>query len=194
MEKELKKEFEKIKSSSARELRMGSWDSGLDFENARRKLWELIETFFTSEKKNDEKRFAYCLILYLQLYNASRISEAIRGFKIWLESGRREFYIKVSKRKDNETRFFRIPDEIRDEWRRFLSNFSEDEETLKKRVKAWASKHGLNTHALRYARITHLIEVTKNPVEVGKITGHKKLDMLLEYAQKHRAEEILRKY
>ena len=59
-------------------------------------------------------------------------------------------------------------------------------------VKVYAKKVlGINTHSLRYARITHMLR-NISPSIVAKITGHKKLDYILTYTQIKTAEEALR--
>jgi integrase len=61
------------------------------------------------------------------------------------------------------------------------------------RVKVYAKKVlGINTHSLRYARITHMLRNNISPSIVAKITGHKKLDYILTYTQMKTAEEALR--
>ena len=62
-----------------------------------------------------------------------------------------------------------------------------------KRIKVYAVKElWINTHSLRYARITHMLRNNVSPSIVAKITGHKKLDYILKYTQIKTAEEALR--
>lgn len=69
---------------------------------------------------------------------------------------------------------------------------SADEDTLKKRIKVWCRKHyNINTHALRYAFISHLSKQGVSAQLIAKITGHAKLDYILYYTQKQKAEQIL---
>jgi integrase len=61
------------------------------------------------------------------------------------------------------------------------------------RVKVYAKKIlKINTHGLRYARITHMLRNNISPSIVAKITGHKKLDYILTCTQIKTAEEALR--
>jgi integrase len=60
-------------------------------------------------------------------------------------------------------------------------------------VKVYAKKVlGINTHSLRYARITHMLRNSISPSIVAKITGHKKLDYILTYTQIKTVEEALK--
>jgi len=50
---------------------------------------------------------------------------------------------------------------------------------------------GINTHSLRYTFITHLASQGVSPQLIAKITGHSRLDYVLHYTQRLKAEELL---
>jgi site-specific recombinase XerD len=51
--------------------------------------------------------------------------------------------------------------------------------------------YGFNTHALRYAFITHLLKKGVSPSIIARITGHASLDYILHYTELKTAEDIL---
>jgi hypothetical protein len=61
-------------------------------------------------------------------------------------------------------------------------------------VKAFAFRNlHLNTHALRYAKITSLSSQGQPAQLVSKITHHKNLNFIVDYTSQKAADEILRK-
>ncbi len=50
-----------------------------------------------------------------------------------------------------------------------------------------------NTHSLRYALISFLAKNATDPAIIAKITGHKKLDRIIQYTQTKDAIDILRR-
>jgi len=50
---------------------------------------------------------------------------------------------------------------------------------------------GVNTHTLRYAYITYLLEKGYSPSLIAKITHHSNLNFILKYTQQKQAERIL---
>ena len=60
-------------------------------------------------------------------------------------------------------------------------------------IEVYARKaYGINCHSLRYSGITSLLKKNVSPVIIAKITGHKKLDQLIEYAQQIEADRVQR--
>jgi integrase len=100
--------------------------------------------------------------------------------------------VRVRKRRDGYERLMVLPEELK------IHDISICREILSRgnatlRVKVYAKKMlGINTHSLRYARITHMLRNNISPSIVAKITGHKKLDYILTYTQIKTAEEALR--
>jgi len=94
-----------------------NWDRRIPFEHLSRKFMDDLNLFIAEwyrkkRKKNISKQLIYITILLIQLYNGLRISEAIDGFKEWINTGNKEVQVRVRKRKDNEYRVVMIPDVI----------------------------------------------------------------------------------
>ena len=121
--------------------------------------------------------YCYACVFLIQLRNGSRVSEV---------------YVRVRKRRDGYERLMVLPEELK------IQDIAVCRETLSRgnttlRVKVYAKKVlGINTHSLRYARITHMLRNNMSPSIVAKITGHKKQDYILTYTQVKTAEEALR--
>jgi integrase len=100
--------------------------------------------------------------------------------------------VRVRKRRDGYERLMVLPEELK------IQDIAVCREILSRgnaalRVKVYAKKIlGINTHSLRYARITHMLRNNISPSIVAKITGHKKLDYILTYTQIKTAEEALK--
>jgi integrase len=172
-----------------------AWDRGVEYEVLESLLRRLLET---AKKDRD---YLYAAILYTQLKNASRVSEAVEAILEFARTGAREVYVRVRKRRDGYRRLMVIPPLV--ERRRVAWAAGEDVERLKHRVEVWCPEHlrvkregrevRVNTHSIRYAAITHLAARLKiAPQLVAKVTGHKKLDYILHYTQLVQAEELLR--
>jgi len=134
---------------------------------------------------------AYVAILLIQLVNGSRIGEAIRAFKTFVESGQREFQLQAEKH--GNMKFFIIPDVVknRQSYRIILTI---PNNKLANRIRMFALKYlKCNTHSLRYALISFLAKNGTDPAIIAKITGHKKLDRIVQYTQLKDAVEIQRK-
>ncbi len=162
------------------------WDKGADYERMRARL------LYRLSKERGVGR-CYAAILLLQLRNGCRVSEAVRAFQAWLRTGERELTVPLAKAK-NRTRLVVVPQELQlPEECVHLADVPE--KLLVKRAKMYAiRKLGVNTHSLRYAYITMLLREGVNPAIVSKIVGHARLDTLLSYVQRAKAEEILREY
>ncbi|MEM4454829.1 MAG: tyrosine-type recombinase/integrase [Thermofilaceae archaeon] len=162
------------------------WDKGVDFEVAYERLLRLVK------RERRPKLKAYAFILLTQLRNGSRVSEAVRAFKEYVLTGRREVEVPLSKKKKAEKRLMVIPDAELDR-SSVVDLLDVSDKLLTWRVKKYAEKRlGINTHSLRYAFITYLLRQGVNPAVVAKITGHSKLDFILHYTQAKEAERLLR--
>ncbi|MEM4455521.1 MAG: hypothetical protein QXT28_12460 [Thermofilaceae archaeon] len=162
------------------------WDRGVDFEVMYERLVRL-----TRRERRPHNR-AYAFILLIQLRNGSRVSEAVRAFREFLLTGRKEVQVPLSKKKKNESRLMVIPD-IGFDRSAAVDLLDVDEQLLVKRVKVYAKRRlGVNTHSLRYAFITYLLRQGVNPAIVARVTGHSKLDFILHYTQSKEAERVLR--
>ncbi|MEM1929910.1 MAG: tyrosine-type recombinase/integrase [Thermofilaceae archaeon] len=166
---------------------MNKWDRGVDYEVVYERLLRLIK------RERKPKLKAYAFILLIQLRNGSRVSEAVKAFKEYLLTGKREVEVPLSKKKKPERRLMVIPDVEFDRSSAAADLLDIDDNLLVWRVKKYAEKKlRVNTHSLRYAFITYLLRQGINPAVVAKITGHSKLDFILHYTQSKEAERVLR--
>jgi integrase len=163
------------------------WDKGIDYEFMYSRLLRKI----TSVKNNATK--CYLIIALIQLRNGSRISEAIRAFKEWIKTSKTELYVKVSKKKREESRLMIIPQEVAHYRLDCVDLLDVDDEVLRGRVRATLYYYfKINTHSLRYAFITYLLRSNVNVAIVSKLIKHSRLDTLLHYVQTREAERVLR--
>ncbi len=165
-----------------------AWDYSVDFIEAKKVLTSAYKQLFDMNLMPYE---AYVAILLIQLVNGARIGEAIRAFKTFVESGQREFQLQAEKH--GNTRFFVIPDIIRTKIT-YRTMLTIDNTLLEDRIRKFARKYlKTNTHSLRYALISYLAKNAVDPAIIAKITGHKKLDRIIQYTQTKDAIDILRK-
>jgi site-specific recombinase XerD len=167
---------------------VSKWDKGVDYESTYSRILRKIDSVKSSTTK------CYLAIALIQLRNGSRISEAIRAFKEWIRSNRTEIYVKVSKKKKEETRLMIIPNEIIHYRLYCVDLIDVNDIVLRERIRATLHYYfKINTHSLRYAFVTHLLKSNVNPAIVSKIIMHSKLDTLLHYVQIKHSEDVLRK-
>ena len=165
-----------------------TWDYSVDFLEAKKVLMNAYKQLFDMNLMPYE---AYVAILLIQLVNGARIKEAIRAFKTFVESGQREFQLQAEKH--GNTRFFVIPDVVRNRLA-YKSILTIADDKLESRIRMFALKYlKTNTHSLRYALISYLAKNAVDPAIIAKVTGHKKLDRIVQYTQTKDAVEILRK-
>jgi integrase len=162
----------------------GTWDMGLDYLVVKNKITRKLKS------EDDPRRRAYLSILLIQLVNGARIGEAVRAYRKYCSSKNktRKIYVDVEKRRHKVKRLMVIPENV------YCYNeiLSASDERLKDRVKHFSKNYlGINTHSLRYAFITYLLEKGINPSIIAKITQHARLDYILRYTQEKKAEEIL---
>ena len=175
-------------------MSMFAWDKNLDWEEWKKKLEKEIKNLREKKGTQADIQLAYNIILYIQLLNGCRIGEAVRTIKQMSQKFERKIRVRVEKRKNEYQRLIVVPKSVKVEDIRRVKWVidSADEEILKKRIKAWCRKRwGINTHALRYAFISHLSKQGVSAQLIAKITGHAKLDYILYYTQKQKAEELL---
>jgi integrase len=164
-----------------------AWDKGLDFENTYNKLLRHM-----NKAKPPAK--CYDAILLVQLRNGSRVSEAVRAFKQFLESKSMELEVLVSKKRaKQEKRLMVIPQDLLSIISPCFDLRNIEDRVLTNRVKNYCiATFGFNTHSLRYAFITYLLRQGVNPSIVAKITKHSRLEYIQRYTQEKLADEILR--
>ena len=165
-----------------------TWDYSVDFLEAKKVLTNAYKQLFDLNLMPYE---AYVAILLIQLVNGARIGEAIRAFRTFVESGQREFQLQAEKH--GNIRFFVIPDVVRNRLA-YKSILAIADDKLESRIRMFARKYlKTNTHSLRYALISYLAKNAVDPAIIAKVTGHKKLDRIIQYTQTKDAIDILRK-
>jgi integrase len=164
-----------------------TWDKGLDFENTYNKLLKNMA-------KDKPPAKCYDAILLVQLRNGSRVSEAVRAFKEFLNSKSIEIEVSVSKkRQKEEKRLMIIPQELFSVVSPCFDLRNVEDKKLINRVKNYCLyAYGFNTHSLRYAFVTYLLKGGINPSIVAKITKHSRLEYIERYTQEKTAKETLR--
>jgi len=162
------------------------WDRGISFDYAYQKILSKLRS---PGKSNS----CYALIALIQLANGSRASEAVRAFQQYLKTRETRLSIRLSKKRAASERLIVIPESVqRADVSACVELADVDENHLVTRYKVWVKRNlGLNSHSLRYAFVTHLITAGLEPTIVAKITGHSRLDFILHYTQRRKAEDIL---
>lgn len=160
------------------------WDRGLDWNQEKDRLLELVRTTHNRRDK------AFYTIAFVTVLNGSRIGETITALLSWAENGKREQRVRVQKRKDRYMRLIIIPDSVRQykQLREEYPEMQKEYHNLANVAEHWI-KHRLryNVHALRFAWITAMAN-HMHPQEIARITGHKKLELILLYTQRQGAE------
>ena len=165
-----------------------TWDYSVDFLEAKKVLINAYKQLFDLNLMPYE---TYVAILLIQLTNGSRIKEAIRAFKTFVESGQREFQLEAEKH--GNTRVFIIHEVIRNRLA-YKSILTISDDKLEARIRMFALKYlKCNTHSLRYALISFLAKNGTDPAIIAKITGHVDYKYIVRYTQTKDAIDILRK-
>ncbi len=183
------------------------WDSGVPYAELQRRIKEAL----AANRKNSI-RYTKLLIYAIQLRNQARVSEAhdalgqfeqdpalltvqvkvrkkgLYKTRINPISGRRVFVLDSKGRKipkPPEFREFIWPEYIK----RSLPPLTRI--SIENAKVSCRSLIGVNTHTLRYARITKLIREDKiDPLIVSKITHHSDPKFVLKYFQQKEADRI----
>jgi len=168
------------------------WDKGLDYDEMLERIKENVNELTPPESELEEKKLSYWVILAIQLTNGLRISEAIEATRKWLKTGKSTIEVKVRKKRGKqEYRPVKIPKFVR-KTREYLDYVLEiREDKIERRIVSWASKHGINTHSVRYAWVTKKLKEGVNPAIVASALRHSKLDMLMKYVQKIEADKLI---
>jgi len=162
----------------------GSYAKNVDFQEAFKKIFKALRDHIEDKKYNKALKD---FILLVQLANGMRISEAIEATKKIIENETYELQLEALK--GGEARIVRVPPQVPKNW---ISKL--------KKADKWPSKDavimyckrtfGVNTHALRHSFITYMAKKGIPPQLIARMTGHKKLDMILRYTSKAKAEEV----
>jgi len=150
----------------------------LDFQKTRKTIVEKIK-----EAKNMKTKVALQILL-IQLVNGARISEAYEAYYKFCETGQREVYVRVRKKRRPETRAIDIPPEV------IPICVKVNPDSVRRVCK---QKLGINSHSLRYAYITYLSQLNIPAHVVSKITHHSKPELVEYYTHQLLAQRIQRK-
>lgn len=150
----------------------------VDFDKMKRRLERLIR-----EEKRVKTKVGL-QILYIQLVNGARISEAYESYYEWVKHPEEDhIWIRARKRRKEIYRRMAIPREVIEP-----INVRVHIESVKRLAR---SKLGVNSHSLRYAYITYLSVKLKLPFQViAKITRHSNPVMLEYYTHELEAYKI----
>lgn len=204
------------------EKRKGTFDRGIDFDKIKLKLvskiGKLYKLYNKAEKHMLMNQLVYCIIALIQLRNGSRISEAVKAFKYFMENGiKTEADIKISKSdavktvtRDGVKTKIKLQARFRDmfypqSWiddkifkcvqKSEIAEALSGSIRLKKRVLDYLLKYfECNTHSLRYAFINHMLYTKKLEMTlVATMVGHANCNQLVTYTQKKNVKSELAK-
>lgn len=157
-----------------------------------------------SAEKHSHIRYCYTSILYTQLLNGARVSEAAEAIYRFYNTGERNQAVVVRKtRKRIIYRLVRVPEPIEAKYLGHILQCFKNIENLKtvktSNISSWAIKYfrreegiELNTHTNRYAFITYCIgELNINPIKVQKITKHANLNQITKYTDDEVAQRLV---
>ena len=167
--------------------RRGSWFKGGDYIT-------LLNSF--KRGLRDRPRKLYYALALIQLSNGARVSEAIDSLEIFCLTNKREVEVRVRKHV-SDYRLVVIPKEVVNHRDVVCSELAvwlakpEYKTKLRKSFNAFLNYHyRINTHTLRYLFITYNAHI---PTQIlARIVGHKRLDYLITYTTKIKANEILK--
>jgi len=190
------------------------WDKKLDFDEVEQTLKKEIKGLVKEKEycefkkkplgKRNALRLAYNSILYVQLWNGSRISEAIDAvlkFRQANASGKkenrrnnREIYVATKKRRSKKTdRLVIIPTLIKVHYLDGLDNKTPKQ--IQNGVSLFALNHyGWNTHSLRYAFFS---KGAKNGIPaniLAKMVRHSNVGTIAAYTRKEQADDTLKEF
>lgn len=175
---------------------MSKWDSGVPYEELRKRLINKIEYELRKikEKKVIRRKLGYLVLFAIQLRNGLRISDSIEafiGFKSNPTAERVSFHV-LKKKKDVEVVAW---------WPRWCPRRALN--LVSQHLQGWTPTRlsaanacrrylDVNTHSLRFARITYLLRKGINPSIVAKMTHHSNLHYILRYTQVKEAQDLAR--
>ena len=180
---------------------MTKWDRGLDYiATYQRIVYQLNREYEWAQKlyKPGKKRipgYCYAAILLIQLKNAARVSEAVRAFREYLTTRKTELEVLVSKKRKKEYRLMVIPQEVLElDCSMCLGLLERPENKVVDVAKHYARKKlKLNTHSLRYSKVTYLLKHNIDSAVIAKITHHSNVNFIKTYTQEKYAHDVLRK-
>jgi len=180
------------------------WDRKLDFDEVERTLKKEIKALVKEKEYCEFKkkefgrryalRLAYNSILYVQLWNGSRISEAIDAVLKFVKTKNREIYVEAKKRrKKKKDRFMKIPTFIKQHY--FDGLGDKNPKQIQNGVSLFALNHyGWNTHSLRYAFFS---KGAKNGIPaniLAKMVRHTNVGTIVAYTREEQADDTLKEF
>jgi hypothetical protein len=197
--------MKKIKAFFSVRKQKKSWDYNLDYESTYKSIVseisslrrELDQGNITGKKL---KKFCYLVIGLIQIRNGARIGEVAEAMKLFCNGlHNRDVETLVQKRKDEYYRQVVLPGEITAADINYITpviqeRFNKTDKQNKILFVQTISRFfkntfGFSTHALRYCFISFMAVTKKlQPNVIAKITGHRTLDMILNYTNKKLAD------
>jgi integrase len=184
-----------------------SWDQKLDYDAWSERFSKDLKRLEMEREYKDLKglntdrisrQVLYTSILFVQLKNGCRISEASEAVISFVQSGAREQRIRARKRKklnkgkDAEVLII-IPKSIHRREKDLLVIGSQAQ-TINA-VKCYARNHyHINTHSLRYAWIAKMGRENIPANLISKAIRHTNINTIMNYTQEDQADDIKRKF
>jgi len=180
------------------------WDKNLDFDEVEKTLKNEIKGLLKEKeycefkKKKFGKRYAlrlaYNSILYTQLWNGCRISEAIEAVLEFYESKKREVYVEAKKRRTNKKdRLVKIPTLIKQHYLDVLSDRTIKQ--IQNGVCLFALNHyKWNTHSLRYAFFSKGAKKNIPANILAKMVRHSSVMTISAYTREQQADDLLKDF
>lgn len=202
------------------------FDRGIDFLTIKNKLIEAYNNLenhlsdlaishikFVGKRSRLYNRLIYTIIALIQLRCGSRISEAVRAFRKFINLGKIDGKVVVkiskseSKKKKKDTgeefttkaryRKMIFPTDwitIDNDKLKNFKFYSEgiEDDRMKKRVLDYLLLYfNCNTHSLRYAFINHMLFVEKKePALIAKYVGHVNMNQIVTYTQNKQVDQL----
>lgn len=177
------------------------WDAGIEYEQAKRTLKQLIKNEMLSievKKQAPKKTFVYLTILSIQLRNGLRVTEAIQAFHAFMKNDADKVEYRVLKKRSQEVIGVAYFPEFlpRQKVLRYCKVVLDKGMKPTRQATNRVARRYLscNTHSLRYARISFLLEKGIHASIVAKTTHHSSLNFVLKYTQEKIAERVHKEF
>lgn len=194
------------------------FDRDIDYEPMKKKLideyhklegrlenLDIGDIAYVAKRRILIHKLIYLTIALIQLTNGARIIEAVKAFRLLINSedlakrvtvkiAKSESAAKKRKARYREMKFpsksMELSPKMIEDMKFHVEAIKNDR--LKQRVLDYLLQYfQCNTHSLRYACINYLIYVQKRPLnDVAKFVGHTDLQQLTRYTQQKNANQI----
>ena len=180
------------------------WDKKLDFDEVEQRLKKEIKALVKEKEYCEFKkkrfstryatRLAYNAILYTQLWNGCRISEAIDAVRKFRQVKNREIRVATKKRRSKKAdRLVKIPSFIKVHYLDGLGDKTAKQ--IHNGVCLFAlNYYGWNTHSLRYAFFS---KGAKNGIPaniLAKMVRHSNVGTIAAYTREQQADDMLKEF